>query len=312
MKKYLHCLFMALAAMLLALALPGCDQSGDDGADPPPSSGVYESVEDLAGLAGLETGGPYTVILGSSIDISQSWGAINDAIYAAKKYVVLDLAACSAEDDTIAGNLSSTGTTDPSGNDFNVIRYNPYITGLVLPKSLKYIDNAAFMDCFGLGSVILPEGLLTIGHYAFYNCGSLTALTLPDSLTTIGGSAFQNSGLTAISIPDGIVGISGSTFSGCKSLASVRLPSGLVHAIATSTFRDCTSLTAITIPTGVPSIAATAFPGCTNLTTVVFEGGSTTIANNNSFPNGTTLKTAYEGGGAGTYTKNGTTWSKSL
>jgi hypothetical protein len=79
MKKYVRSVFMILAALVLA-ALSGYDQSGDDGADPPPSSGRYESVEDLVGLAAIETGGTYTAILGSGINVSDRWADISAAV----------------------------------------------------------------------------------------------------------------------------------------------------------------------------------------------------------------------------------------
>jgi hypothetical protein len=280
MKKYVRSVFMILAATLVLLALSGCDQSGDDGADPPPSSGRYESVEDLANLAGIETGGTYTVILGSSINISESWGAINDAIYVAKKYLTLDLRAC-------ASGEMVEGAELPSGNDFNIIRYNPYITGITLPQSVQYIDQTAFMGCLSLSSVILPDGLLGIGLGAFNGCTGLSSISIPDSVATIGVAAFL----------------------GCTGLTGITLPSGLA-TIGQNTFLDCTGLTGITIPAAVTDIALNAFNGCTSLTTVVFEGGATTIVNNKCFPHGSSLRTAYAGGGAGTYTRDGTVWSK--
>jgi hypothetical protein len=278
MKKYP--LFIFIAAALVLLALNGCDQSGDDGVDPPPSSGRYESVEDLAGLADLKTGGPYTVILGSSINISDSWGAINDAIYAAKKYLTLDLRACASEE-------AVKGHSPPSGNDFNIIRYNPYITGIILPQSVQYIDPYAFMGCLSLGSVILPDGLLGIGGGAFSGCTGLSGISIPDSVATFGGSAF----------------------SGCTSLTGITLPSGLVATIGQLTFANCTGFTGITIPAAVSTIEINAFSNCTKLTTVVFESAAATIVAG-SFPNGSTLLTAYTGGGAGTYTFSTGSWSK--
>jgi hypothetical protein len=354
MKKYMRLVFMALAAMLLLLALPGCDQSGDDGADPPPSSGVYENVEALADLAAIETGGTYTVILGSGINISDRWADISAAIRAAKKYVILDLSQCAVTDEAIQGSLP------PGGNDFNIIKYNPYITGLILPQTLEFIDDSAFGDCTSLESVILPDGLLSIGIGAFRYCSGLSSITIPDSVATIGGQVFYGcSGLQgSITLPSGLVTIQSSAFYGCSGLSSITLPSGLVTiqssafygcsslsgitipdtvvTIETGAFVNCTNLSGIVIPAGVTSIgggafqictglgqvtfsarsaalsiAANAFNGCTGLDTVVFEDANATIVNNNSFPSTvTSLKTAYEGGGAGTYTLSAGSWSK--
>jgi hypothetical protein len=346
-------MFMALIAMLFILILPGCDQSGDDGADPPPSSGRYESVEDMANLAGIDTGGTYTAILGSGINISNRWADINAAVLQAKKHVILDLGACAVTDDAIAG-----GET-PSGNDFNIIRYNPYITGIILPESLLAVEDYAFSGCFNLVSVVLPEGLISIGGYVFSGCSLLEALSIPDSLISIGNRAFQNctrlvavnipasvegigtyafancTSLTAITIPEGILTIQDSIFSGCTNLVSVNIPASVTRIVQRA-FYDCSSLGgSITIPaavyntietfafsrTGITeiifeartiaiSIGPSAFANCTVLTTVVFEDTNITISNDNCFPSGASLRSVYPGGGAGTYTLSGGSWSK--
>jgi hypothetical protein len=328
MKKYPRYMFMALIAMLLILALPGCDQSGDDGADPPPSSGRYESVEDLANLADIETGGTYTVILGSSINISERWGEINAAVKAAKKYVVLDLGACVAEDNAIIGKQSN-----PSGNQFNIIQNNSYITAIILPESLQYIEGQSFRNCIHLTSVVIPDGVLSIGSGAFMDCSALRNIIIPDSITSIADNVFQNcTALTSISISDSVNSIGSGTFQACTALTSISIPHGLVSltqrlvsgctslvnvsipdsvtSIESLAFRNCTGLDGITIPSSVTSIEASAFYGCTVLTSVVFAGGSTIIANDNSFPAGASLRSAYSGGGAGTYTLSGGSWSK--
>lgn len=60
-----------------------------------------------------------------------------------------------------------------------------------LPKTLKYIDVAAF-QATGLTSLNLPEGLLWIGDFAFNHCYKLqnTTITLPSSLVQIGGTSY--------------------------------------------------------------------------------------------------------------------------
>jgi hypothetical protein len=333
MKKYPRYMFMALIAMLLILALPGCDQSGDDdGAAPPPSSGRYENVEDLADLADLvTTGKAYTVILGSSVNISESWGDINAAILQAKKRVILDLSVCAAEDNLIEGN---SGT--PGGNDFNIIRDNPYITGIILPQSLELIDVYAFTGCASLVSVVLPDGLLGIGNYAFRGLSGLKNITIPDSVTYIGTYAFSNcTGLTSIAIPYGFTTIEANCFNGCTGLTSFSIPD-TVTTIGAAAFSGCTGLSgSLVIPASVTDLQAfggctnitevvfpardapviirlNCFNGCTALTSVVFEDANATIVADNSFPNGASLKTAYEGegGGAGTYTLSAGSWSK--
>jgi len=52
------------------------------------------------------------------------WAAINSTVKAAGKYVILDLPACSAANNTIAG------ASNPTNNNFNIIKANEYIKGV--------------------------------------------------------------------------------------------------------------------------------------------------------------------------------------
>lgn len=63
---------------------------------------------------------------------------------------------------------------------------------LVLPDSLRYIDDAAFYICRGLENVILPEGLLAIGHAAFANSTALVEIRIPQSVTSVSTEAFRS------------------------------------------------------------------------------------------------------------------------
>jgi hypothetical protein len=138
-----------------------------------------------------------------------------------------------------------------------------------------------------------------IGDYAFYECTSLTSVTIGNRVTTIEDVAFL----------------------GCTSLTGITIPNS-VTSIGEGDFGYCVSLTSVTIGSGVTSIGLTAFQFCISLTSVTFTTGSN-IANtnfgDNAFPEGSngfggnTLRTAYNTGRAGTYTRaaNGSTWTKS-
>ncbi|GAB6393049.1 MAG: leucine-rich repeat domain-containing protein [Treponematales bacterium] len=289
----------------------------------------------LAGLAANTADTPYTISLAEGTNISDNWAAINTAVTG--KYVVLDLSACAATDNTIAGASS------PSGNQFNIIKDNAYITGVILPDTLTSIGNYAFRNCVSLTSVTIPAGVTSIGNYAFQNCSNLTSVTIPDGVTSIGQSAFENcTSLTSVTIPDGVTSIANYAFKACGSLTSVTIPAGVtsigqsafegtsitsvdipdgVTSIGVAAFRNCAGLTSVTIPAQVTSIGGNAtygtFSGCTSLTGVTFEGSAAVVKTASEFPSGDSLLTA--GGAtagstpmaAGTYTLSGGTWTKS-
>ena len=86
--------------------------------------------------------------------------------------------------------------TFDSRNDCNAIietATNTLIVGChatVIPESVTYIGDNAFLGCGSLTSFTIPEGVKSIGDNAFMNCGLLATLYLPKSLTTIGSHAF--------------------------------------------------------------------------------------------------------------------------
>jgi hypothetical protein len=228
---------------------------------------------------------PYTIkMILLNIGSPSSVRTLRMAIQDSKKYINLDL---------------SDSTFTRFENDF---RDCTYLTGIILPASLDgsitgSITQDTFRGCTSLTSITINGG--SIGDLAFYNVStSLSSVTIGSGVTSIGNGAFD----------------------GCTNLASVTIESG-VTSIGAVVFRNCSSLTNITIPNSVTSIGTLAFSGCTNLTIITFATGSNIPdANfgNNVSPEGSTgaggntLKTAYNTGKAGSYTRaaNGSTWSK--
>nr|ADD95809.1 hypothetical protein [uncultured organism MedDCM-OCT-S08-C695] len=69
------------------------------------------------------------------------------------------------------------------------------ITSIVLPDSLKSMDQNAFYKCEQLKTVTLGKGLTEIGQAAFYRT-AITSITFPDSLESIGSRAFMIAGIS--------------------------------------------------------------------------------------------------------------------
>jgi len=109
-------------------------------------------------------------------------------------------------------------------------------------------------------------------------------------------------------------------FRNCTSLANITIMEGsILETIGQDAFSGCTRLTAITIPNNVSTIGQGAFSNCTGLTSVTFvQWWGIDSIGTNAFPEGSNgyggnnLKTAYESGHAGTYTRDagGSVWTK--
>jgi hypothetical protein len=244
---------------------------------------------------------PYTVALDSSVTINTAddsyhgvWLTINSTISTKRKYVLLDISACTA----VHGETADTIEGDANGTQshFNTIRYNQYIKGVTLPDTLTTIGDSAFDGCSYLTSVTIPDGVTTIGNSAFSSCSRLASVTIPDGVQSIGNSAFSScTSLISVTIPGSVTTIGNYAFNRCTSLASVTIPdggqsigeyafqySGLasvtipdgVTIIKKGAFSNCTSLASVTIPGSVTTIEDSAFSACTSLASVTIEEGT--------------------------------------
>lgn len=172
------------------------------------------------------------------------------------------------------------------------------IEELVMPNSLKKIDDYALQDCKLLRNVKLNDGLLTIGEGAFWNCSMLSELYLPDTIETIGrypltgtaikeitlprniktlsiGGIYRNVTLKKVIVPEGVEIIPDDAFSRTN-IETVDLPSSL-KSIGSEAFQDMPNLLQITLPNGLEKIGNNAFCMDENLCSVVFPSTLTEI-----------------------------------
>lgn len=142
---------------------------------------------------------------------------------------------------------------------------NSSLKEIVIPGSVKTIENSAFRKCYNLTEITILSGVTTIGDYAFSGCKKLRNIIIPDGVTTIGDYAFINCiGLEKITMPDSIETIGEYAFNFCRKLQSITIPSG-VTTIKDGTFSVCTALREITIPENVTTIGPKAFNHCSDL-----------------------------------------------
>ena len=80
------------------------------------------------------------------------------------------------------------------------------ITNVIIPDTVKRIEDGAFDTCEDLEYVYLPEGLEYIGDEAFDYCDELSYVWIPDSVTHIGKWAFDDCPRLFISIPSHLDG----------------------------------------------------------------------------------------------------------
>ncbi len=126
------------------------------------------------------------------------------------------------------------------------------VTRIVLPDSLKMIEDEAFKDCKELKEVRIPEGTVRIGDRTFYGCWQLRDLRIPDSVTVIGDEAFRGcSQLTQIIIPEGVARIGSGAFNGCSGVSVIRIPDSVVE-ITGNPFAGCWNLREVVISENNP------------------------------------------------------------
>lgn len=177
---------------------------------------------------------------------------------------------------------------------------NRFVTSVIIPSSVYYIQRGAFSGCTRLTSITIPESVKTIEEDAFENCSdlvsitipegvksidflggctSLTSIAIPNSVTSIGWNAFRDcSSLTSITIPNSVKSIEYRAFVNCSGLTSIILSDSLT-GIGKEAFFGCSALTSITIPKGVTSIGEYAFSGCSSLESVTIPQSVSSIGN---------------------------------
>ena len=147
---------------------------------------------------------------------------------------------------------------------------NRTVEEIVLPNTIKEIDDYAFYYYVALKSLSIPSSVERIGDSAFYGCDNLTyneygnAYYLGDqenpyTLLVKG----KDSGVSDVSIHSATKYIYTNAFHKCKNLTSVTIPNG-VKGIGSYSFGYCNNLTSVTIPDSV-SYVGDAFYGCENL-----------------------------------------------
>lgn len=154
---------------------------------------------------------------------------------------------------------------------------------IVLPDSLKTIDELAFSNCHELVELSIPEGVEKIGQSVFFCCSKLDSITLPSTLIEFDKNAIYGSCIENIYVAQGnkyYTAVDGclynkdmSIFLNCASYKKgmVIIPDG-VSEIADSAFSSCFDFEAVVIPDSVVKIGSYAFCFSNNLKDIYYAG----------------------------------------
>ena len=213
MKRTLHILFAALAAMIL---LPATMMAS------PVEPGVYYTISD----------GTLTISGEGPMDDYQNYGECPwyESIALGEDDVTEVTEIIIEEGITHIGDYAFEDAVD--------------VTSVTLPSSLESIGKHAFAYMNSLSEITIPENVSSIGDGAFLNCYSLTEIVISENVTSIGDNAFNScSSLTEIVIPENVTSIGDYAFSGCSSLAYVTFNSATAPELTGDyVFNGCENL----------------------------------------------------------------------
>lgn len=161
---------------------------------------------------------------------------------------------------TASADVDGYYTYTIENNEATITKCNFNISGAVkVPETLggctvTGIGIRAFFNCDGIKEIIIPNSVKVINNEAFYECSNLEKITLPDGITEISDSMFMEcQQLKNITIPNTVKRIGISSFQLCSSLEEVVIPRG-VEVIDTNAFSLCSNLKKITFPKSIKSL----------------------------------------------------------
>lgn len=120
---------------------------------------------------------------------------------------------------------------------------NKEVETIILPESIKQIDEWAFANCPNLKTVIAPS-VETCGRYAFYQCDNLVNVEIPN-VTVANTGMFKNCTKLESAKLGTLTEIDNHAFYGCENLKLVKTTKDDI-SFAVNTFKNCDNLTIAT------------------------------------------------------------------
>ena len=168
---------------------------------------------------------------------------------------------------TASPNLASITVSENNSvySSKDGILYNKAQTEIIcVPKGIR-------------GNIVIPDSIKSIDDRLFQDCALLTGLTIPDSVTSLGSNIIGGcNSLESIVIGNGITYLNGSTFTFPSSLTKIILGNNIAY-IEREIFRDCDK--AMTTVNGVNYIGKWAISCDKKITEIELEADTEGIAN---------------------------------
>ncbi len=198
---------------------------------------------------------------------------------------------------TLGGYATAILRHDAFNNGFGF-----YTTSVVMPNSVRTLENYVFANCHALVAVYIGSGVTSVGQAVFHNCYNLDTITVHvnnPSYSSVNGILYDEA-MTAlikcpaaksgdVSIPDTVTSLQWGSFDDCRFIENLEIGSGVteighylfesvddlrtvtfpsgssLHTIGERAFTECEKLESFEVPSGLRTIAYGAFQNCVSL-----------------------------------------------
>lgn len=200
-------------------------------------------------------------------------------------YYVSEIGYCENTDIVIPATYQGADDTEPIpviGVYGNAFKNNTFITSVVLPEGMLYVNDEAFYGCTSLKSITIPSTLKSLGYNVFYDCTAVetiyfNAVNMEDVSSNY--NPFYRTGentdgvkvvfgASVKAIPNVLFSLDGSY---SVKVTEVEFAKGIaLEEIGSYSFRY-TPIKSITIPETVTTVGECAFYGCEKLESIYFN-----------------------------------------
>lgn len=140
----------------------------------------------------------------------------------------------------------------------------PKLRKVILPNSVKTIDDKAFFEDYALSEITLPQNLETLGSNVFGSCISLREVTIPKTVKSSGSMVGNGSGIETVIFEQGMTEIPADICNGATNLQAADIPAS-VTKIGSRAFANCPNLVTLQMPQKSIAFEPTAFENTDNL-----------------------------------------------